>query len=329
MDKTLIVVQGPTGIGKSKISIQLAKHFNTEIVSSDSRQIFRELSIGTAIPPPEDLKAVPHHLVHSHSIHENFNASLFENEALKIINQLFEKHHTAIMTGGSMLYVDAVCKGIDDQPDADPDIREAVSREFEEHGIEHLRMKLKQLDETYYHQVDLKNPKRLIRALEVCLTTGKPFSSFRKETTKERPFHILKIGLNTDRRKLYERIDRRVDQMMAEGLEDEARAMYPFRHLNPLNTVGYKELFAYFDGETTLEKAVELIKRNSRHYARKQLTWLRKDPQLFWFEPGQEKEIIQFIEQKMRKAPSPRNFGAPEGERKKRATGKSGYDQKK
>ena len=301
MDKTLIVIQGPTGIGKSKLSIQLANHFNTEIISSDSRQIFKELSIGTAIPSPEDLEKTAHHLIHSHSIHDNYNASRFENEALEIIGSILEQHEVVIMTGGSMLYVDAVCKGIDDQPDVDPKIRKNISQEFEEHGIEHLRMKLKQLDKTYYQQVDLNNPKRLIRALEVCIMTGKPYSSFRTETIKARPFQILKIGLNTDREKLYSRINQRVDQMMAEGLEDEAKNIYPFRHLNSLNTVGYKELFAWFDGETDKEKAIELIKRNTRHYARKQLTWLRKDEQIHWFEPAQQKEIIHFIEQKIKK----------------------------
>ena len=276
MNKALIVVQGPTGIGKSNLSVQLAKHFNTEIISSDSRQLFKELSIGTAVPSPDELSQVPHHLIHSHSIHDDYNASRFETEALELIERLFSSHNQLIMTGGSMLYVDAVCKGIDFQPDVDPAIRKSLVKEWEEKGIEHLRLKLKQLDETYYQQVDLKNPKRLIRALEVCLMTGKPYSSFRKETIKKRPFKIIKIGLNMDREALYSRINQRVDQMIAEGLEDEARKIYPFRHLNSLNTVGYKELFAHFDGAISLEKAIELIKRNTRRYARKQLTWLRK-----------------------------------------------------
>lgn len=297
MNNTLIVIQGPTGIGKSNLSIQIAKHFDTEIISSDSRQIFKELSIGTAVPSAEDLQTVPHHLIHSHSIHDNYNASRYEKDALRIISRLHQKRQTVIMTGGSMLYVDAVCKGIDDQPHVDPEIRETISREFEEKGIGHLRMQLEKLDETYYHQVDLKNHKRLIRAIEVCLMTGKPYSSFRTETTKDRPFQILKIGLNTDREKLYAQINQRVDEMMAKGLEEEAKSIYPFRHLNSLNTVGYKELFAYFDGAINREKAVELIKRNTRHYARKQLTWLRKDEQIHWFEPHQLQEIIHFIEQ--------------------------------
>ncbi|MHA7112118.1 tRNA (adenosine(37)-N6)-dimethylallyltransferase MiaA [Sunxiuqinia elliptica] len=299
MNKALIVVQGPTGIGKSHLSIQLAKHFNTEIISSDSRQLFKELSIGTAVPSPDELSQVPHHLIHSHSIHDDYNASRFETEALELIEQLFSSRNQLIMAGGSMLYVDAVCKGIDFQPDVDPVIRESLVNDWQEKGIEHLRLKLKQLDETYYQQVDLKNPKRLIRALEVCLMTGKPYSSFRKETIKERPFKIIKVGLNMDREALYDRINQRVDQMIAEGLEDEARKIYPFRHLNSLNTVGYKELFAHFDEAISLEKAIELIKRNTRRYARKQLTWLRKDEHINWFHPDNLDEIITFTEHQL------------------------------
>ncbi len=299
MKKTLLVVQGPTGIGKSNLSIHLAKHFQTEIISADSRQLFKELSIGTAVPTPEELKQVPHHLIHSHSIFEDYNASRFETEAIGLINQLFNKLDVLVMTGGSMLYVDAVCKGIDFQPDVDPVIRKKLMLDLEEKGIEHLRFQLKQLDETYYQQVDLKNPKRLIRALEVCLMTGKPYSSFRTETTKKRPFRILKIGLNMDREQLYNRINQRVDHMMHTGLENEAKSIYPHKHLNSLNTVGYKELFAYFDEEISREKAIVLIKRNTRHYARKQLTWLRKDEAIHWFEPGQQTEIIDFIEKNL------------------------------
>ncbi|WP_321287430.1 tRNA (adenosine(37)-N6)-dimethylallyltransferase MiaA [uncultured Sunxiuqinia sp.] len=296
MRKTLIVIQGPTGIGKTKLSIELANYFNTEIISSDSRQIFKELSIGTAVPSPDELNQVPHHFIHSHSIHENYNASRFESEAIKLITDLFETHSTVIMSGGSMLYVDAVCNGIDFQPDVDPEIRKHLTREFEETGLEHLRLKLKQLDPAYYEKVDLKNPKRIIRALEICMMTGKTFTSFRTKTVKQRPFKIIKIGLNMDRGQLYNRINKRVDQMMEEGLEDEVRQVFPYKNLNSLNTVGYKELFAYLNGEITKEKAVELIKRNSRHYARKQLTWLRKDENIHWYEPHQANEIIKFIE---------------------------------
>lgn len=299
MQKTLIVLLGPTGIGKSDLSISLAQHFQTEIISSDSRQIYRELRIGTAVPPPEDLQEVPHHLIQTHSITEYYSASRFEQDALLILNKLFARHNQAIMTGGSMLYIDAVCKGIDDVPDADLKLRAELISEYEEKGIEHLRLQLKNLDPEYYNQVDLKNPKRLLHALEICLTTGRTYSSFRTRQIKERPFRILKVGLNRERAELYERINRRVDQMIQMGLEDEARNVYHLKHLNALNTVGYKELFAFFDGETDRETAIELIKRNSRHYARKQLTWFRKDPDINWFEPEQKEEIIRFIEHQL------------------------------
>ncbi len=295
MNKFLIVLIGPTGIGKSKLAIKLAQHLQTEIISSDSRQIFRELSIGTAVPGQKELKTIPHHFIHSHSIHDYYNASKFEIEALNKIDELFNAHSSVVMTGGSMLYIDAVCKGIDDLPTVDPKLRKELIEDFEKNGIEHLRLQLKKLDPVYYEQVDLKNPKRLLHALEICLMTGKPYSSFRTENIKERPFKIIKIGLNMDREKLYDRINNRVDQMIVEGLEEEARKVYEHRTLNSLNTVGYKELFAYFDGETTFEKAIELIKRNTRHYARKQLTWFRKDQEIKWFQPEQEKEIIEWL----------------------------------
>lgn len=299
MQKTLLVLLGPTGIGKSDLGIQLAQHFHTEIISSDSRQIYRELSIGTAVPPSDDLKKVKHHLIHSHSITDYYSASRFEQETLQILDKLFARHDQVIMTGGSMLYIDAVCKGIDDIPDADPKLRAELIAEYEEKGIEHLRLQLKKLDPEYYAVVDLKNAKRLLHALEICLTTGKTYTSLRTNQGKERPFNILKIGLNRERAELYDRINQRVDLMMQMGLEDEARSVYHLRNLNALNTVGYKELFAWFDGETDRETAIELIKRNSRHYARKQLTWFRKDPTIHWFAPEQEQEIIRFIHEKI------------------------------
>lgn len=299
MSKTLIVVLGPTGIGKSDLSIRIAHHFNTEIVSADSRQIYKELSIGTAVPPPGDLRKVKHHLIHTHSIHEYYSASLFENEALKVIEKLFQTNNVLVATGGSMMYIDALCKGMDDIPDADHEIRARLTLELEENGLEHLRLQLKQLDPVYYEKVDLKNPKRILHALEVCLTAGKPYSSMRTQPNKKRPFRILKIGLNMDRRELYDRINRRVDKMMETGLDDEARNVFEFSHLNSLNTVGYKELFAFFRGEIDREAAIDLIKRNSRHYARKQLTWFRKDQEINWFLPEQEDEIIRFIEKNL------------------------------
>lgn len=299
MSKTVIVVLGPTGIGKSDLSIRIAQHFNTEIISADSRQIYKELAVGTAVPPADDLQKVKHHLIHNHSIHDYYSAALFEKEALEIIDQLFSSKDVLVVTGGSMMYIDALCKGMDDIPDADQQIRAQLMKEHREKGLEHLRLQLKQLDPVYYEQVDLKNPKRIIHALEVCLTSGKPYSSMRKDQKKERPFNIIKIGLNRDRQELYDRINRRVDLMMEMGLEEEAKSVFEFHHMNSLNTVGYKELFAYFEGEHDKATAVELIKRNSRHYARKQLTWFRRDQEINWFQPEQEDEIIRFIDEKL------------------------------
>ena len=295
MNKTLIVLLGPTGIGKSKLAIRMARKLNTEIISSDSRQIYRELIIGTAIPEKTELETIPHHFIHSYSIHDYYNASKFENEAIKLINRLFQTKDTVLMVGGSMMYIDAVCKGIDELPTVDPKLRQQLIDDFEKNGIEHLRLQLKQLDPAYYEQVDLKNPKRLLHALEICLMSGKTYSSFRTEKVKKRPFRMIKIGLNEDREQLYSRINLRVDQMIEAGLEKEAKAVYPHRKLNSLNTVGYKELFSYFDGEISLEKAIERIKQNTRHYARKQLTWFRKDTSIQWFRPGQENEIMEWL----------------------------------
>jgi tRNA dimethylallyltransferase len=300
MPKHLIVLTGPTGIGKTSQGIKIARHFNTEIVSSDSRQIFRELEIGTAVPSPEELAKVKHHFVHSHSIFEKYNASRYENEAIELLSKLFEKQEVVLMVGGSMLYIDAVCKGIDQMPDADPELRENLKHQLEKEGLESLRRQLKQLDPDYYNEVDLKNPARIIHALEISLMTGKPYSSFRSNPQKKRPFSIIKIALDCNRKELHNRINLRVDKMMEAGLEDEARRFYQHKQLNSLNTVGYRELFAYFDGEISKEKAIELIKRNSRRYARKQLTWFRKDQEMNWFEPGQTEEIIAFIENQIK-----------------------------
>ncbi|MDO8952585.1 MAG: tRNA (adenosine(37)-N6)-dimethylallyltransferase MiaA [Draconibacterium sp.] len=299
MQKYLIVLTGPTGIGKTGVGIKIARHFNTEIVSSDSRQIFKELTIGTAVPGTIELTAVKHHFIQTHSIEENYNASRFENDALDVINSIFKKHDLVLMAGGSMLYIDAVCNGIDIMPDADPEIRKSLKEKFENEGLESLRFLLKKLDPDYYNSVDLKNPNRLIHALEICIMTGKPYSSFRSNPKKNRSFSIIKIGLNCDRKTLHYRINLRVDQMIDAGLETEARNLYHLKHLNALNTVGYRELFAFFDGETTREKAIELIKRNSRRYARKQLTWFRNDNEMNWFQSEQTSEIISFIENRI------------------------------
>lgn len=295
--KTLIVVLGPTGIGKSAVSIQLARHFRTEIISADSRQFFRELCIGTAVPSPEELNTVPHHFIRNKSIHEYYNVSNFETEALELLEKLFQSKNPVILSGGSMLYVDTVCKGIDDIPTVDPSIREEVTEWYHQNGLEALQDHLQQIDPDYYKIADLNNAKRLLHAVEIYRMTGRPISSFRKNSPKERPFRVVKIGLNQERETLYDRINKRVDLMMDAGLLEEARSVYPFRGLNSLNTVGYKELFSYFDGTCPLEEAVDLIKRNSRKYARKQLTWYRRDPDIRWFEPGQFQEIIDYAEQ--------------------------------
>jgi tRNA dimethylallyltransferase len=295
MAKTLIVILGPTGIGKTSLGLLLAKYFSTEIVSCDSRQIYREMKIGTAVPDQETLTQVKHHLIQTHSIHDYYNASKFEIEVLNILKQLFEKMEVAVMVGGSMMYIDAVCKGIDDLPEVDPEIRNSLIERMDKEGIESLRMDLRYLDPAYYSEADLHNPKRILHALEICLMTGKPYSSFRTRKIKERDFEIIKIGLNMDRALLYERIDQRVEQMFGEGLEKEARDLYPFRHLNSLNTVGYKELFDFFDGKTSLIEAKEKIKANSHKYARKQLTWFSGDSSINWFSPGMEKEILEFL----------------------------------
>jgi len=299
MPKTLVIITGPTGIGKTTTGITLARHLKTEIVSADSRQIFKELTIGTAVPAKSELMAVKHHFIHSHSIYENYNASRFEKEVLTLLDKLFLHFNNVVMVGGSMLYIDAVCKGIDIMPDADPEIRTSLKNQLKTEGIGSLRFQLKKLDPEYYSIVDLKNPARIIHALEICLMTGKPFSTFRSNPQKERPFSILKIGLNCDRDELHRRINQRVDKMVEAGLEEEARKVYQLRRLNALNTVGYREWFAFFDGEITREKAIELIKRNSRRYARKQLTWFRKDPEMRWFQPQQTADIIKFADSKI------------------------------
>ncbi len=296
---TLIIVLGPTGVGKSDISIHLAKHYHSEIISADSRQFFSELSIGTAVPSPDDLKIVPHHFIQNKSIHDYYNVSEYETDALKLISGLFVKVNPIILTGGSMLYVDTICNGIDDIPTVDPEIRDDVINWYAKNGIEALQLRLLEIDPEYYRIVDLNNAKRLLHAVEIHQMTGKPFTSFRKKTVKQRPFRIIKVGINQDRQVLYDRINQRVLRMMDAGLLAEATMVYPYRKLNSLNTVGYKEMFSYLDGDCTLEESIDLIQRNTRKYARKQLTWFRRDQQIKWFEPDQIQEIIDHIDQKM------------------------------
>jgi tRNA dimethylallyltransferase len=295
MPKTLIIFLGPTGVGKTNFSVGFAEHFATEIISCDSRQIYREMRVGTAVPDELTLSKIKHHFIHSHSIHEYYNASKYEIEALEKINELFKKHDVVLMTGGSMLYIDAVCKGIDDLPEIDSELRSSLIKRLNNEGVESLRAELRYLDPVYYAEVDLRNPKRILHGLEICLTTGKPYSSFRTKQSKIRNFNIVKIGLNRERALLYERINLRVDEMFRDGLVEEAKNLYPYRHLNPLNTLGYRELFEYFDNNITLEEAIERIKANSRKYARKQLTWFARDPAIKWFSPPNEADIISFL----------------------------------
>lgn len=296
MDKYLVIILGPTGIGKTSLAVKVAKHFKTEIISSDSRQIYQETKIGTAVPSAEELKEVVHHQIATKSVKDYYNASMFEQEVLEISEQLFKKYNPLVMVGGSGLYIDAVCKGIDELPDVDQELRNELIIELNEQGIESLRAKLKKIDPVYYEKVDLKNPKRILKALEISIMTGKPYSSQLTSPKKERQFKTIKIGLNMDREFLYERINKRVDIMVSDGLEEEARNLYPLREYNALNTVGYKEFFDFFDNKHSREKAIELIKRNTRRYARRQLTWFRRDNEIKWFEPNESEAVINEIE---------------------------------
>ncbi len=296
MHKFLIVVVGPTGIGKTKTSIEIAKHYKTDIISADSRQIFKELKIGTATPSEEELREAKHHNIGSHSIHDYYSAWEFEQDALKFTEELFKTHNQLVLTGGSMMYIDAICKGIDEIPTIDQELRDNLMNQYNTEGIDSIRRQLKQLDPVFYEQVDLMNHKRVIHAVEVCLMTGKTYSSLRTNTVKKRPFQIIKVGLELEREEVYNRINLRVDQMIEMGLVEEAKQFYPLKELNSLNTVGYKELFGYFDGDYDLNKAIELIKRNTRRYAKKQLTWFKKDAETQWFRPNEIAKIISHID---------------------------------
>lgn len=295
MKNTLIVLLGPTGVGKTDLSIELARKTGSEIISADSRQFYGEMEIGTAVPSPEQLSAVKHYFIRFLSVHDYYSASIYERDVLKLLPELFGRNKIVIMTGGSAMYIDAVCKGIDDIPDVDPAIREKYNRMYLENGISSLRIALKVLDPDHYSKVDLRNHKRIIRALEICETTGRPYSSFLRKEKTARPFDIVTAGLNREREELYGRINRRVDEMIGKGLEAEAEKLYPLRHLNALNTVGYREFFGFFDGSISREKAIELIKRNTRRYAKRQLTWWAKDQSIRWFHPDEKEKIFKII----------------------------------
>lgn len=295
MPKYLIVLIGPTGVGKTELSLRLAEKFDASIISSDSRQLYRDLPIGTAAATPEQLARVNHHFVGLLDLHEYFSAARFEEEVMRFLETYYQSHNVALMTGGSMMYVDAVCKGIDDMPSVTPEVRQHVMALYDSVGLDGLLEMLQKLDPEYYKIVDRKNQKRVMHGVEICLTTGKTFTSFRTNTVKQRPFEIIKIGITRDREELYERINRRVDQMMEEGLLDEARAVYAHREHNSLNTVGYKEMFKYLDGEWSLDFAIEKIKQNTRIYSRKQITWFKRDKSIRWFHPDQEVDIMNYL----------------------------------
>ena len=291
----LIVITGPTATGKTALSVQLAQIWQTEILSADSRQFYKEMSIGTAKPGPAEMQEVPHHFVGHLSFNESYNVSAYEQESLALLQQLFRQIDTAVMVGGSGLYIKAACEGIDRLPDPDPALRQELNALYESQGIAALKTRLFQLDEAYYRQVDRNNPKRLIRAIEVCETTGKKYSDLRRQQPQPRPFDILKIGLDMPRQELFDRIHHRTDAMIAQGLVKEAALLKTYRHLNALNTVGYKELFRYMDGEIDLEQAVTDIKTNTRRYAKRQMTWFKRDKDITWFHPSQVREIIAHI----------------------------------
>ena len=294
-NSTLIVITGPTAVGKTALTIELARHYGTPVINADSRQIYRELKIGTAAPSDEQLQQARHYFVGTKSIHDYYNASMYEQEVMSLLSESTTQIN--LLAGGSMMYIDAVCNGIDDIPTVRDDIREEMKRRYQEEGLEALCADLQRLDPEHYAIVDRQNYRRVIHALEICYQTGKTYTSFRTQAKKERPFRIVKIGLNCERDILYNRINARVDEMMERGLMQEAESLYAFRQLNALNTVGYKELFDYMDGRWPLEEAIERIKGNTRRYARKQLTWFKRDQQVQWFRPDQKDEILKYIAQ--------------------------------
>ena len=297
--KTLIVIVGPTGSGKTDLSIAVAEHFSVPIISTDSRQFYRGIPIGTAQPDAEQLQRVEHHFIASHDLTDEFNCGAYEVAALKRLEELFLQHDTVVAVGGSGLYVKALCEGMDDMPEVDAELRQRLSKRLQAEGLESLVEELRQRDAEFYEVVDRKNPARVLRALEVCIATGKPYSSLRTGTKRKRDFNIVKIGTDMPRDILYDRIDRRVDMMIEQGLEAEARSVYHLREHNSLQTVGYREMFDYFDGTISREEAIEFIKRNSRRYAKRQLTWFRRDSEIEWFHPADKGAIIDYLAAKI------------------------------
>ena len=296
MDKTLIVLTGPTAVGKTELCLRLASHFGIPVINADSRQIYREMKIGTAAPTDEQLRQARHYFVGQLQLDDYYSASLYEQQVISLLPELFRESDYALMAGGSMMYIDAVCNGIDDIPTVDDETRRVLKQRLADEGLESLVEELRRLDPEHYEIVDRQSPRRVVHALEICHMTGRTYTSFRRNERRQRPFRIVKIALNRPREELYERINMRVDRMMADGLLDEARRLYPRRQLNALNTVGYKEMFAYLDGTWTLEEAVERMKGNTRRYARKQLTWFKKDPDVSWFAPGDYQQIINHLQ---------------------------------
>lgn len=299
--KQLLIIVGPTGVGKTELSLRVAERLGCPIVSCDSRQIYREIPIGTAAPTAEEQARVVHHFIGTHPLTEDYNAGQYERDAVALLEELFAHHDTVVMTGGSMLYIDAVCRGLDDIPEVPAPLRAQVRAEYEAKGMEWLQQEVERLDPAYWAEVDQHNPQRLLHCAELCLATGQPYSTLRQGTVKERPWRTLKVGLDRPREQLYARINRRVEEMVKEGLEAEARRVYPQRHLNSLQTVGYREMFAYFDGEYDLNRATELIQQNSRHYAKRQLTWFRRDKDIHWLDAQQDyEENIHIIDTLLR-----------------------------
>lgn len=293
--KTLVVLQGPTGVGKTELSLSLAEWLHAPILSADSRQIYRDIPVGTAAPTAEQLQRVKHYFVGMLDLHAYYSAARYESEALAVLEQEFAHRDVVLACGGSMMYLDALCQGIDDIPTIDDETRRRMRQRYETEGLEPLQRELRLLDPEYYDRCDVRNPKRVVHALEICYMTGRTYTSFRVRRQQQRPFNIIKIGLMRERAELFDRINRRVDQMMAEGLMDEARRVLPYREQNALNTVGYKELFRHFDGEWTLDFALEKIRRNSRVYAKKQMTWFKKDATVRWFHPSEADAIRNYI----------------------------------